>query len=88
MKPRLLPLFALLSVSTPAWAQSEDTRDEIYASETVLEEGAFRDLKVEGELVGPGGVVTMERRIATFPPMVRLRTDFAQEMVESLDEIR
>jgi hypothetical protein len=88
MKMRTLPLLALLSVSTTAWAQSEDGPEEVYASETVLEEGAFRDLKVEGEMVGPGGVVTMERRIATFPPMVRLRTDFAQEMVESLDEIR
>ncbi len=88
MKICTLPLLAMLSISTPAWAQSEDGPEEVYASETVLDEGAFRDLKVEGEMVGPRGVVTMARRVATFPPMVRLRTDFAQEMVESLDEIR
>lgn len=88
MKNRMLPLFALLSVSTTAWAQSDPLPEERYAAETVVDEGAFRDLRVEGALVGPGGVVSMERRVATFPPMVRLRTDFAQEMVESLDEIR
>jgi hypothetical protein len=88
MKTRTLPLLAMMSISMTAWAQSEDGPPEVYASETVLDEDAFRDLKVEGEMVGPHGGVTMTRRIATFPPMVRLRTDFAQEMVESLDEIR
>ena len=84
----LLRLLALTAMPARALAQSEERPGEVYADETILEEDAFRDLRIEGEMVGPDGTVTFERRIATFSPMVRLRTDFSQEMVESLDQIR
>jgi hypothetical protein len=88
MKIRSLPALALLGLSTTALAQAEDAPDRIYADETVLEEDAFRDLTVEGELVGPGGTLSVERRTATFPPMIRLRTDFNEELIASTDLIR
>lgn len=88
MNMRALPVLALIGLSTTALAQSEDTPDRVYADETVLEEDAFRDLRVEGEMVGPGGTITIERRTATFPPMIRLRTDFNEELTASTDLIR
>jgi hypothetical protein len=84
----LLPLLSLLSVPVSAWAQADEVTPELFSSTTVIEEDAFGYLTVEGELVGPDGQVSQERRVATFSPMIRIRLDFAQEMVESLDEIQ
>lgn len=60
----------------------------VYANETHLEEAAFGELRVEGRLHGPGGTVTMVRRTASFPPMIRLRREFTDEIITSTELIR
>ena len=60
----------------------------VYASETTLEEDAFGELRVDGRLHGPGGTVTMVRRTASFPPMIRLRREFTDEIITSTELIR
>ena len=60
----------------------------VYGSETTLEEDAFGELRVDGRLHGPGGTITMVRRTASFPPMIRLRREFTDEIITSTELIR
>lgn len=78
----------LLTLSEAALAQGRSPPRHPHPHMTILEQEAFRELMVAGRLAGPGGTVTVERHSTSFPPMVRLRLDFAREMVESVDQIR
>lgn len=87
--PRLL-VIALLSFAAPAaFAQDDeesgDDKKVQYKAKTEID---FEGLDVSGELVKPAGSVVAETKRAAFNPLIRLRTDFAQEMVESVDEIK
>lgn len=87
--PRVL-VIALLSLgSAAAFAQDEeeggDGKKVQYKAKTEID---FEGLDVSGELVKPAGSVVAETKRAAFNPLIRLRTDFAQEMVESVDEIK
>ena len=53
-----------------------------YASETRID---FENLDVTAEIQAPDGRVVFERRRAEFAPMIRLRTDFNQEVAVSVD---
>ncbi|MEC8423027.1 MAG: hypothetical protein VX000_04570, partial [Myxococcota bacterium] len=78
----------LLTLCEAALAQGRPRPRHTQPHMTVLEQEAFQELMVAGRLAGPGGTVTVERRSVSFPPMVRLRLDFAREMVESVDQIQ
>ena len=87
--PRVL-VIALLSLAAPAaFAQDEeesgDGKKVQYKAKTEID---FEGLDASGELVKPAGSVVAETKRAAFNPLIRLRTDFAQEMVESVDEIK
>lgn len=87
--PRLL-VIALLTFAAPAaFAQDDeeggDDKKVQYKAKTEID---FEGLDVSGELVKPAGSVVAETKRAAFNPLIRLRTDFAQEMVESVDEIK
>ena len=81
-------LLAILLFPASAFAQQSSQATPRYSAETVLDEDAFRDLKVEARLQGPGGTITMVRQTATFPPMIRLRIDFNDEIAASTNMIR
>jgi hypothetical protein len=86
--PRLSRLFAataLLTVPALAFAQDEDERTVKYKERTEID---FEGLDVSGELVKPQGALLLDRKRASFNPLIRLRTDFNQEMAESVDEIK
>ena len=55
-----------------------------YASETQID---FEGLDVTAEIQAPDGRVVFERRAAEFAPMIRLRTDFNEEVAVSVDLI-
>ncbi len=82
---RLLPITALLTVSSVAFAQDEEDRKVKYKERTEID---FEGLDVSGELVKPQGALLLDRKRASFNPLIRLRTDFNQEMSESVDEIK
>lgn len=71
-----------LALAAPALAQ--EGPKEIIEPVTEIE---FGTVQVDGELVRPGVHLVAERRQADFNPLVRLRTDFDQEMKRSVDEI-
>lgn len=86
----ILPTFAILGVallSGAAWAQDEEGGDRSvqYKSRTEID---FEGVEVAGELVKPQGALLLDRKRASFNPLIKLRTDFNQEMSESVNEVK
>ena len=82
---RLFAITALLATSSVAFAQDDEERTVKYKERTEID---FEGLDVSGELVKPQGALLLDRKRASFNPLIRLRTDFNQEMAESVDEIK
>jgi len=73
------------SVTSVAIAQDdEEGRRVIYKTKTEID---FEDVSVEGELKKPHGAYLLDKRQATFNPLIKLRTDFNPEMYQSVHEI-
>ncbi len=80
-----LALAFALGFSSVALAQDDsDDRRVIYKSKTEID---FEDVSVEGELKKPHGAYLLDKRQATFNPLIKLRTDFNPEMYQSVHEI-
>ena len=80
----VVPTLAL--TPAPAFAQEDDAlradkRVIVYAQETEID---FQGLDVEGELVRPTVGNVSVRRVGEFNPMIRIRTDFNAEIIDSL----
>jgi hypothetical protein len=76
-------LFLLLSL-----AYADDPKEEpkvVYKQRTEID---FEGVEVEGELVKPQGSLVLDRRHAKFNPMIKLRTDFDDEMDKSVQEVK
>jgi len=80
-------LTASLLVTGSAWAQDtdEDGRQIKYKDRTEID---FEGVDVTGELVKPQGQLLIDRRKATFNPLIRLRENFNDEMKRSVDEVK
>ena len=48
----------------------------------------FEAIDITGVMVKPQGSVIIERKKAEFNPLIRIRTDFNQEMSDSVREIK
>ena len=88
----LLPavvVLTLAALSGAAWAQDEEEGDGdrkvTYKSRTEID---FEGVEVAGELVKPSGALLLDRKRASFNPLIKLRTDFNEEMSESVDEVK
>lgn len=80
---RYIVLFLLSGV---AFANdSEEEPKVVYKERTEID---FEGVEVQGELVKPQGSLLLERKHAKFNPMIKLRTDFDDEMDKSVDEIK
>ncbi len=79
----------LIIISNLAFADEpkaeEQERQIIYKEKTEID---FEGLEIDGELVKPQGSLLLERQSANFNPLIRLRTDFDQEMEDSVREIK
>ncbi len=97
---RLLPLaLALGSVGlyAPHARAADDTtnatsdvdessgRKISYKSKTEID---FEGLDVEGEMVKPSSALVLDRKKASFNPLIKMRENFNPEMEESIDEVR
>mgnify|MGYP003154447512 FL=1 len=56
----------------------------VYRERTEID---FESIDIEGQLVKPEGILTTERVAATFNPMIRLRLDWDDEIISSVNEI-
>jgi hypothetical protein len=83
IKMKYLVLFMFSGV-----AYADDKEEEpkvIYKERTEID---FESVDVVGELVKPQGSLILDRKHAKFNPMIKLRTDFDDEMDKSVDEIK
>lgn len=75
--------FALFSGA--AFAQDEGDRKVVYKERTEVD---FEGVDVAGELVKPQGALLLDRKRASFNPLIKLRRDFNEEMSQSVDEVK
>lgn len=79
----------LLSTSGTAFAQDEgggeDAPKVVYKERTEVD---FEGVEVAGELVKPQGALLLDRKRASFNPLIKLRADFNSEMSQSVDEVK
>ena len=80
---RYILLFMLSGI-----AYADDKEEEpkvIYKERTEID---FEGVEIAGELVRPQGSLVLERKKAQFNSMIKLRTDFDDEMDKSVEEIK
>ncbi len=65
-------------------AQSRDPEVR-YKSRTEID---FEDVSIDGELKKPHGAYLLDKRQSSFNPLIRLKENFNQEMVDSVNQIR
>lgn len=80
-------LIAVLLFSGPAYADNgaEEEPKVVYKQKTEID---FEGVEIEGQLIKPQGSLILNRRSANFNPLIKLRTDFDDEMDKSVDEIK
>lgn len=83
----LLAGAVLGAFSGAAFAQDEEEggRKVIYKQKTEID---FEGLDVNGELVKPQSALVLDRKKASFNPLIKLREDFNAEMESSIDEVK
>jgi hypothetical protein len=64
---------------------TEEDRKVVYKQKTEID---FEDLEVEGILLKPQSALVLERKKASFNPLVKLRTDWNDAIDESVDEAK
>ena len=64
---------------------NDDEKKVIYKSMTEID---FEDLEIEGVLQRPQSALVLERKKASFNPLVKLRVNFNEEIEESVQEVR
>ena len=89
---RMLLLANLALMASSAWAQEDEGgenpdagRKIMYKAKTEID---FEGVEVAGELVKPQGALLLDRKRGSFNPLIKLRSDFNQEMDQSVDEIK
>ncbi len=74
----------LLMITSLVFAQDQD-REVRYKDKTEID---FEGVDVEGQLVKPQGALLLDRKRASFNPLIKLRSDFNPEMSASVSEIK
>ena len=77
-------MFWLLLISV-ALGQENKEPTVVYKKETEID---FEGLEIEGQMIKPHGAIVTDRKGAAFNPLIQLRMDFAQEMSQSITDIK
>ena len=89
-----IKIFAMLFILSFSEATAQDLpesdtpaqdRKIVYKQRTEID---FEGVEVAGELIRPQGSLVIERKRAKFNAMVKLRTDFDDEIGKSVDEVK
>ncbi len=82
----LLTVFFTMALAAPAvLAQDEENPDVRYKKKTEID---FEDVSVDGELKKPHGAYLLDKRQSSFNPLIRLKENFNEEMVNSVNQVR
>jgi hypothetical protein len=68
-----------------SWASDDEEQKVVYRQKTEID---FEDLEIEGTLQKPQSALVLERKKANFNPLVKLRTDWNEEIDQSVDEVK
>jgi hypothetical protein len=78
--------FAQDTTPSDTTAGTDDSGQKVlYKKKTEID---FEGLDVNGELVKPSGMLLLDRKRASFNPLIKIRSDFNEEMAASVDEIK
>lgn len=81
----LIVSLAFLPGHASASDDEEDDRKVVYKQKTEID---FEGLEVEGILQKPQSALILERKKASFNPLIKLRTNFNEEISQSTDEVK
>jgi hypothetical protein len=88
MKRIFLTIFSvalsLTFVAPVAFAQGDEP-DVRYRKKTEID---FEDVSIDGELKKPHGAYLLDKRQSSFNPLIRLKENFSQEMIDSVNQVR
>lgn len=84
-KALILSLLLLPPHAAHAADDEETDRKVVYRQKTEID---FEDLEIEGILQKPQSALVLERKKASFNPLVKLRTDWNEEISQSVDDIK
>jgi hypothetical protein len=83
---RIAIIFSLALLPGHSFAgDDEDDRKVVYKQKTEID---FEDLEVEAVLQKPQSALILERKKASFNPLVKLRTDWNDEIAQSTKEVK
>ena len=85
LRAALILSLTLLPGHASAGDDDEKDRNVVYRQKTEID---FEDLEIEGILQKPQSALVLERKKASFNPLIQLRTNWNQEMDQSVDEIK
>lgn len=80
-----LTLLFALAFAVPVMAQGNDDANVRYKKRTEID---FEDVAVDGELKKPHGAYLLDKRQSSFNPLIRLKENFNEEMIDSVNQIR
>ena len=78
----------ILALLFPTMAHAQDKEEDrkiIYKERTEID---FEDVDVTGELIKPQGALIISRKKATFPPLIKLREDWNDELKRTIDKVK
>ncbi len=78
-------MWLLLTTMALAGDETKEEGRVIYKQKTEID---FEDLEIEGVLQKPQSALVLERKKASFNPLIKLRTSFNDEIGQSTDEIK
>lgn len=81
----ILGMLFVVSVSVADVGPDSQEPRVVYERETIIN---FEALDIEGQLIGPDGALILDRRVASFNPLITLREDFDDLMSQSVDEVK
>ena len=85
MLRKALILSLILLPPHAAHASDDGEVKVVYKNKTEID---FEELEIEGVLQKPQSALVLERKKASFNPLVKLRTDWNPEIDQSVDEIK
>jgi hypothetical protein len=75
---------ATFALAVPVMAQDEPANVR-YKKKTEID---FEDVAVDGELKKPHGAYLLDKRQSSFNPLIRLKENFNEEMLNSVNQVR
>lgn len=82
---KFIILAPLLFLAGKAIADDDGEKKVLYRKETTID---FEELEIEGILVKPQSALVLERKKASFNPLIKLRTDWNDQVDQSVDEVK